>query len=182
GDAASIEALRTQIASVGAKAVLGVVVEMVQERTGRVLSDAFVDALDALRRETGVPIVVVETASAYYRSGRGPFASSALRSWFVPDALVWWSGGQLGFVHVTSALWVATPLTFVSTWDGDELSLIQAHHQLRAARQIDIHAASTLLDAALAPLGKELSVHGLGLYRGIDARDRSAAVLTALSA
>jgi len=180
GDAAAIEALRAQIAAAGAKSVLGVIVEMVQERTGRVLSDGFVDALDALRRETGVPIVVVETASAYYRSGGGPFASSALRSHFVPDALVWWSGGQLGFVHVTSALWVGAPLTFVSTWDGDELSLVQAHHQLRAARNVDVKAAGLALDAALAPLGDAAS--GLGAYRVIAAGDRSSAMIGALSA
>lgn len=181
GDAASIEALRAQIATHGAKAVLGVVVEMVQERSGRVLSDAFVDALDALRRETGVPIVVVETASAYYRSGRGAFASAALRSRFVPDALVWWTGGQLGFVHVASTLWVATPLTFVSTWDGDELSLVQAHHQLRAARSIDVASASLALDQALAPLAGKIEMDGLGLYRVLRAGDRSPALLSALS-
>ena len=183
GDAAAIEALRACVTSTGVKHVLGVVVEMVQERTGRVLSDEYVLALDVLRRETGVPIVVVETASAYYRSGRGPFASSSLRTRFVPDAIVWWSGGQLGFVHVTSALYVATPLTFVSTWDGDELSLIQAHHQLRAARGIDVGSASAALDRALAPLAaRGLSARGLGLYRVIGAAERSADLLAALAA
>src|SRR5262249_45425637 len=152
---------------------LGVVVEMVQERTGHVLSDTYVAALDALRRDSGVPIVVVETASAYYRSGRGPFASSSLRTTFVPHALVWWTGGQLGFVHVTSALWVATPLTFVSTWDGDELSLVQAHHQLRAARHVDVQVAGAALDGALAgATAHGLASHGLGLYRVLRAGDR----------
>ncbi len=183
GDEAAIASLRAQIASVGAQAVLGVVVEMVQERTGRVVSDAFLAALVELRRETSVPIVVVETASAYYRSGRGPFASSALRAHFVPDALVWWSGGQLGFVHVTSALWVATPLTFVSTWDGDELSLVQAHHQLRAARSVDVGAATAAIDRALAPLtAAAIDAGGLGLYRVIRAGQRSGELVSALAA
>lgn len=166
GETAAIEALRAAIAAAGAKSVLGVVVEMVQERTGRALSDTFVLALGELRRETGVPFVLVETASAYYRSGRGPFASSALREKIVPDALVWWTGGQLGLVHVTSPLYVATPLTFVSTWDGDELSLVQAHHQLRAARKVDVRSASDALDRALAPLAPlGITAAGLGLYR-----------------
>lgn len=180
GEAAAIEALRGAIAGAGAKSVLGVVVEMVQERTGRVLPDGFVLALDALRRETGVPIVVVETASAYHRSGRGPFASSALRDRFVPDALVWWTGGQLGVVHVTSSLWVATPLTFVSTWDGDELSLVQAHHQLRAARHVDVSAGSAALDRALSD--GVLPVDGLGLYRVLAAGDRAAEAAAAFAA
>jgi succinylglutamate-semialdehyde dehydrogenase len=183
GDAVAIEALRETITRAGAAHVLGVVVEMVQERTGRVLSDAFVRTLVELRRTTGVPIVVVETASAHYRSGRGPFASSALRADFVPDALVWWTGGQLGLVHVTSALYVATPLTFVSTWDGDELSLVQAHHQLRAARAIDVTAISTALDAALAPLASvEIESSGLGAYRVVRAGDRATQLSNMLSA
>jgi succinylglutamate-semialdehyde dehydrogenase len=183
GEAESLAALRAKIAEVGASGVLGLVVEMVGERTGATLSDAYVDGLDAIRRETGVPIVLVETASAYYRSGRGAFASSALRARFVPDALVWWTGGQHGFVHVTSKLWVATPLTFVSTWDGDELSMIQAHHQLRAARGVDIASASRALDRALAPLGEAgLSARGLGLYRVIAAGARADVVVEALRA
>lgn len=181
GESVSIDAMRAVIAGAGADGVLGIYVEMVQERTGRVLSDAFIAALDALRGETGVPIVLVETASAYYRSGRGAFASSSLRTTFVPDALVWWTGGQQGFVHVTSKLYVPTPLTFVSTWDGDELSLIQAHHQLRAARNVDVAALAVELDRALEPLAERgMSASGLGLYRVIAAGDRADALLAAL--
>lgn len=183
GDVASIEAMRAQIRAISAGAVLGVVVEMVQERTGRVLSESYLLALDALRRETGVPIVLVETASAYYRSGRGPFASSAHRVRFVPDALVWWSGGQLGFVHVTGALWVATPHALGPSIDGDELSLVQAHHQLRAARHVDVGSASAALDGALAPLASVgIACDGLGLYRVVRAGDRAAALVSALGA
>jgi hypothetical protein len=69
-------------------------------------------------------------------------------------------------VHVTTPYLVAKPLTLVSTWDGDELSLIQAHHQLRAARRIDVAAASEALDAALA--ATDHPSRGLGLYRVID--------------
>src|SRR5262249_16860651 len=115
-------------------------------------------------------------------SGRGPFASAALRERFVPDAIVWWTGGQLGVVHVTSALWVATPLTFVSTWDGDELSLVQAHAQLRAARACDVAGTSLRLDEALAPLAAiGIDAGGLGLYRVIRAGDRSAELVLALA-
>jgi RHH-type transcriptional regulator, proline utilization regulon repressor / proline dehydrogenase / delta 1-pyrroline-5-carboxylate dehydrogenase len=183
GEAASIDALRQVIRATGADAVLGIYAEMVQERTGRTLSDAFIAALDALRAETGVPIVLVETASAYYRSGRGAFACSPLRTTFVPDALVWWTGGQQGFVHVTTKLYVPTPLTFVSTWDGDELSLLQAHHQLRAARNIDVTARAAELDAALSPLGAlGVTVDGVGLYRVIAAGSRTDDLVATLEA
>jgi 4-aminobutyrate aminotransferase-like enzyme/GNAT superfamily N-acetyltransferase len=178
GVEASITALRDAIAAAGGPSrVLGIYLEPVQERTGLVAPGAFYAALAALREETGVPVVFVETTSAYYRSGRGAFASSGIEA-LVPDASIWWTGGQLGFVHVTSALYVATPLTLVSTWDGDELSLVQMHHQLRAARKVDVRGASEALDGALAGV----SSSGLGLYRVIDAGERAASLEAALRA
>ncbi len=179
----TIEALRATIEQAGGPSkVFGLYLEPLQERTGRVIPDAFWPQLEALRAETGVPVVSVDTASAYYRSGRGPFASSDLGG-FVPDILIWWTGGQLGFVHVTTPLHVAKPLTLVSTWDGDELSLIQMHHQLRAARNVDVAAATSALDAALKPAEEAgLTVHGAGLYRVLDAGDRADAIAARLSA
>lgn len=169
GEEASERALREAIERAGgAASVLGIVVEPVGERSGRVVSASFAARLAKVRAETGVPLVVVETASAYYRSGAGAFASDA---WgVVPDARVWWTGGQLGVVHVGKSLWVPAPMTFVSTWDGDELSLIQAHHQLRAARRIDVAAGAAALDAALDRVrARGLEVRGLGLHRVIAA-------------
>lgn len=173
----SIEALRAAIAAAGAARVLGIYIEPIQERTGRVIPDAYWPELAKLRADTGVPVVLVETASAYYRSGQGAFYSSGIAG-FVPDVLTWWTGGQLGVVHVTTPYFVPNPLTLVSTWDGDELSLVQMHHQLRAARSIDIAAASKALDEALA--GVKLPVHGRGLYRVIHAGERAQAIVSAL--
>ncbi|MGE3634102.1 MAG: aminotransferase class III-fold pyridoxal phosphate-dependent enzyme, partial [Sandaracinaceae bacterium] len=171
---ASIAGLRDAIAAAGGPdAVLGVYASIVGERTGRVIPDAFWDAWRALKKETGIPLVLVETPSAYYRSGRGAFAMSGTD--IEPDAMIWWTGGQLGFVHVTTPYNVTAPLTLVSTWDGDELSLIQMHHQLRAARSIDVAAASEVLERALTGVPQK----GLGLYRVIEDPDaRIAARLT----
>jgi acetylornithine/succinyldiaminopimelate/putrescine aminotransferase len=172
----TVRALEMAIANAGGpRRVLGIYLEPVQERTGWVLPDELWPELDALRRETGVPIVFVETAGAYYRSGRGPFASSAIEG-FAPDMSIWWTGGQLGFVHVTTPYRVAQPLTLVSTWDGDELSLVQMHHQLRAARHIDVVGASAALDEALA--GRQ--VYGVGLYRVLHAGERANDLASAL--
>jgi hypothetical protein len=74
-------------------------------------------------------------------------------------------------------------MTLVSTWDGDELSLVREHHQLRAARLIDVAAASAALDRALAAAGQAgLAVLGAGLYRVIDAGGRAEALAGALRA
>ncbi len=175
GVEASVAALRARIGD-APESIFGIYVEPIQERTGRVIPDAFWSELAALREETGVPVVFVETASAYYRSGLGAFAYQGLP--FDPDVMIWWTGGHLGFVHTTSAYRVAKPFTLVSTWDGDELSLVQMHHQLRAARHVDVAAASDALSAALA----SVTARGRGLYRVIDAGDAADALSAKLEA
>jgi RHH-type proline utilization regulon transcriptional repressor/proline dehydrogenase/delta 1-pyrroline-5-carboxylate dehydrogenase len=124
-------------------------------------------------------VVAVETTTAMYRSGTGPFAAPALG--LDPDILIWWGGGQTGYVHCKARWFIGTPLTLVSTWDGDELSLVRQHHQLRAARRLDIAAASAALDAALeVGSSKGLPSQGLGLYRVIDAGYRADALWQSL--
>lgn len=181
GVEAALEALRAAIASAGAEAVLGIVVETVGERSGLVLPEPFLVGLGALRAATGVPVALVETACAYHRSGRGPFASSA--SALLPDAIAWWTGGQLGVVHVGPRLFAATPHALAGTWDGDELSLVQAQHQLRATRRLDLAPAIAALDSALEPARRAgLDVRGLGLHRVIAAGVRGEPLAEALAA
>ena len=139
--------------------VLGLWVEPVQERTGKVIPSAFWDDWPDL------PCVSVDTANAWYRSGQGAFAALGR----TPDLRIWFGGGQIGFVHVTAPYWVPKPLTMVSTWDGDELSLIRAHHRLRATRELHEARADEVeraLDDALKPLtSRGIDVRGLGAFR-----------------
>ncbi len=175
GMAASIAALREAVtAAGGAQHVYGFFYELCQERTGRVLPRDFMAALAALRDELDLPMIAVENTTSAYRSGLGTFASGA--SGLRPDVLAWWGGAQTGYLHVASRWFVATPLALVSTWDGDELSLVRNHHQLRAARHVDVAAGAAALDAALTPLAATLPAAGLGLYRVIDAGERADAV------
>jgi RHH-type transcriptional regulator, proline utilization regulon repressor / proline dehydrogenase / delta 1-pyrroline-5-carboxylate dehydrogenase len=171
GTAATIAALREAVAAAGGPDhVLGFVYELVQERTGAVLPPEFIEALGKLRRELDLPLIAVETTTACYRSGKGPFGSAPLG--LVPDVLTWWSGGQTGYLHCATRWFVPGPLTLVSTWDGDELSMVRHHHQLRAARQLDIAGASAALERAVP------GSQGLGAYRVIAA---PAAVADALA-
>lgn len=172
GTDAAIEELRRIVEEAGPEQVFGLFLEPLQERTGQVVPDDFWAALDTVRRDLALPVCLIETASACYRSGRGPFYSSTLD--FTADAIGWWGGGQIGFLHVTPEYFVAKPLTMVSTWDGDELSLIRVHHQLRAARGLDLEATSDALTQALEPLA--VPHHGTGLYRVIEAGKRAAAI------
>jgi RHH-type transcriptional regulator, proline utilization regulon repressor / proline dehydrogenase / delta 1-pyrroline-5-carboxylate dehydrogenase len=179
GTAATIAALREAVAAAGGAAgVLGLVYELVQERTGDVLPAEFLTALDALRAELDIPLIAVETTTHGYRSGKGAFLSTA--AGLVPDVLVWWGGGQTGYVHCATRWYIGTPMTLVSTWDGDELSLIRQHHQLRAARRLDIATASAALDQALGQ-ARSITASGFGAYRVIHAGEGAAALADALA-
>jgi 4-aminobutyrate aminotransferase-like enzyme len=171
GTAATISALRAAVEAAGGKdRVFGLVYELVQERTGLVLPPDFAAALAEVRKDLDLPLIAIETTTHTYRSGKGPFLSSAFG--LVPDVLAWWGGGQTGYLHVATRWFVSTPLTLVSTWDGDELSLVRQHHQLRAARRYDLAPGIAALDAALAPVQSA----GFGAYRVINAGDRAAAL------
>ena len=181
GTDVALAAMRDAIERSGAENVVAMYIEPIQERTGRVVPDAYFAGLDALKRELDVPLAFVETSTACYRSGRGAFASTSLRT--TPDLLLWWAGGQIGFVHVSDRYFVPTALTLVSTWDGDELSLVRAHHQLRAARTVDVSTLGDAWGKALeAAASAGLAVRGAGLYRVIDAGPRATAIADGLLA
>jgi RHH-type proline utilization regulon transcriptional repressor/proline dehydrogenase/delta 1-pyrroline-5-carboxylate dehydrogenase len=173
GVEATCAAIRQAVAQAGgSERVFGLFYEVVQERTGRVMPASFWPALEALRKELDLPVVAIETASAAYRTGGGPFATSALS--VTPDLLAWWSGAQTGYIHTSSRFFVESPLTMVSTWDGDELSLVRQHHELRALRKYELAGGVRALDQALARLAdKGVRSDGLGLYRVIDAGQRA---------
>ncbi len=174
GEDHTIKQLEAIIKEHGADAILGFFFEAVQERSGKTLSASFLSRLDALRAKHGIPVALTETASACYRSGRGAFYSS--EGDFVPDILTWWSGGQAGFIHCQKDSFVKKPLTMVSTWDGDELSMIRAHHQLRAARHLDVAALSDALDDALKKAPRGMKSEGIGAYRVLHAGKRAEAI------
>ena len=161
------EALREVIDELGGSdAVLGLFVEPVQERTGQVLTDDHWQALAAFRDETGIPIISMETASAGYRAQDSAFATD--NSPCSPDIRAWWPGGQTGFIHLKSDYFVPNPLTMVSTWDGDELSMIRAQHNLMATRKIHRSKPAKVLDtlaSRLSDLG--YTTYGQGFYRVI---------------
>lgn len=181
GTAATVAAIRAAVAAAGGGAACyGLCYELVGERTGLVLPPDFLEALAQLRKELDLPLVAVEGASHTYRSGKGPFLSTALG--LTPDVLVWWPGGQTGYVHCTTKWFVPGPLTLVSTWDGDELSLVRHHHQLRAARALDLSAPIASLDRAMALLADHgIATGGMGLYRVAAAGARAAGIAAHLN-
>lgn len=169
GPEATIAQLEEMVARAGGpEKLFGFYLEVVQERTGLVIPAGFWEPLAAFRSRTGVPVVISETTTAGYRSGGGAFATDSLP--FRPNLLTWWPGGQLGLIHVDAAHNVPDPMAMVSTWDGDELSLVRVHHQSRAARHLDLRSPIEAFEGALRPAadGAGMPLLGVGLYRVLD--------------
>jgi len=173
GVANMLEQLKRAVADIGSNdAVLGLFLEPVQERTGAVLSDDAWAALNQFKAETGIPIVSVETASAAYRCQTSPFATDTDAA--DPDIRVWWPGGQTGFIHLKQAYFVPNPLTMVSTWDGDELSMIRVHYQMMQLRRTNTEATQARLAEFIDQLNERgVTVYGRGAYYVLHMGDRA---------
>lgn len=112
--------------------LLGVAVEPIQQMTGRRLSVRFLRALRKACDETGVPLVMNESASWAYRGSRELFYCQA--TGVVPDLLTFFAGGQVGHVLCNDRYFISKPLMLISTWDGDELSCLRLREQLRVLK------------------------------------------------
>ncbi len=164
GTAASIKELNQILANMPADKVLGIVVELLGERCGFALSDDYLAELDAIRNHTKIPLVFVENASSMYRSGQSLFLSDALS--VKSNMVLWYTGGQLGHVLVDDQYFAEKPLTLISTWDGDEISMTRAYHHLLAASDI-ARAPIAQFANSLKALTKKLELHGRGLWHGV---------------
>jgi 4-aminobutyrate aminotransferase-like enzyme/GNAT superfamily N-acetyltransferase len=112
--------------------LLGVAVEPVQQMTGRRLSVRFLKALRKVCDETGVPLVMNESACWAYRGSRELFYCQA--TGVLPDLLTMFGGGQVGHVLTNDKYYLDKPLMLISTWDGDELSCLRLREQIRILR------------------------------------------------
>ncbi len=179
GVEAALAAVREAIERFGgAERVLGLFVEPLQERTGRLLPVGYLQGLAVLREETGLPVIFVESAAAMRRAG-GPFFAEA--GPLEPDARLWWAGGQVAFLHLSDALFVDKPLTLVSTWDGDELSLVRVQHAVRTVRRLSLAQGAAALEGALEPIrAAGFAVRGSGLLRVVQAGEAALRLQEAL--
>jgi acetylornithine/succinyldiaminopimelate/putrescine aminotransferase len=86
--------------------------------------------------------------------------------------VLWYPGGQLGHIFVGDRYYIDKPLTLISTWDGDELSIIRTHEHLRAAHRLEtMEPAATALRELLQHLFVDrfpgASLGGAGLYQTV---------------
>lgn len=173
GTDAAMAAIMATLNRFGPDKIVGVVVEIMGERSGLALPDEFQAELAALHADTGVPIIAVETASALGRLG--PNLWSCDGGVLKPNVLLWYAGGQLGHVFVDDRFYVSKPLQLISTWDGDELSILRSYHHLLEARQLLKESRGATfqraLEELLAPFSSPVRRKGAGLWQVLELGD-----------
>ncbi|HXW60209.1 MAG TPA: hypothetical protein VEK06_01605, partial [Myxococcota bacterium] len=166
GPEQSLSELKTLLKSHAPESILGIVIELMGEKTAYTFDERFLHELDNIRKATNIPLVFVENASSYGRSGRSLFLTNAL---LVKPNMIWWfCGGQLGHVMVDDQYFVEKPLTLISTWDGDDMSMARTYEHLLAMS--DARALKPIKDFEAAMKG--ISTSGLGCWHGIKLKDK----------
>jgi succinylglutamate-semialdehyde dehydrogenase len=170
---ASMAELERAIDAASPERVLGVVVELVGELSGQVASNEWLLALDALRTKTGIPLVFVESASGLAKNGESLFLTDQLD---VQPNMVWWyAGSQHGHVMVDDATYISKPLTFISTWDGDELSIRRTYLHLLAARSLLSSGVLTQNKGIIDSFAQTVQARGRGYWWALDFKENSKA-------
>jgi len=168
GNERSLRELKDLLATVNADKILAIVVELIGEQSAHSFDQDFLEQLQKIRAQSGIPLVFVETTSGFYRSGKSLFLSDHLS--VKANMVLWYTGGQLGHVFVDDTYFVEKPLTLISTWDGDEISMARAYHALLAMRgsfERNIAAFEKLMSAMPG-------THGLGCWHGIKVKNKNA--------
>lgn len=169
GHEQSLGALTKLVSQLDAKKVLGIVVELVGEKSGLVFHENYLAELEIIRQKTGIPLVFIDNASSFARSGRGVFLSEHLS--VKPSMVLWYTGGQLGQVLVDDHYFVEKPLTLISTWDGDELSMARAYHHLLRAADQGLMENIRFFEQRMGALHGKADVVGMGCWHAIRYKD-----------
>lgn len=169
---ATIAALHACVEQRGADAMFGLYVEVVGLRSGHYLCASDAQRLAESCRDLGIPFIVAEHGSGYGRSGDGLWACEAWSSSAHADMVLWHTGGQLGHVFVSDAYWVDTPLALISTWDGDEVSMLRTHQHLRQIGSGALGSTPIDLRAAIETVAPAtVEVRGRGAFVGLSFTD-----------
>ena len=143
--------------------ILGIVIELLGEKSGYVAEEKFLQGLSQIRTETNVPIVFVETTSALGRNAQSLFKTSSLST--KPNMIWWFTGAQLGHVFVDDQYYVNKPLTLISTWDSDEISILRNYQHLLAANQTLQNKTATIFADKFNQIKWPMPKHGEGLWQ-----------------
>jgi 4-aminobutyrate aminotransferase-like enzyme/ribosomal protein S18 acetylase RimI-like enzyme len=102
---------------------LAVWLEPLMQKTMERVPYQFLKELRKLTIKYKVVLIYNETASSMYRYSHKEYFISNFSD-LTPDAGFFYTGGQSGIVYVLEKYFLELPLMLISTWDGDEFSLM----------------------------------------------------------
>lgn len=109
-------------ASLAADDVLAVLVEPLGWKSGRRISRDLLSGIHQRCSQSGTPLVYHDSGGLFYRWQADTFLPSASGG-LVPAASLFSLGGQMALCCLRDHWFDDTPLSFISTWDGDAFSL-----------------------------------------------------------
>ena len=101
---------------------LGIWIEPLLQKSMERVPEGFLAKLKEICNQFKTPLIYNETASALYRYGKNIYCGVDKK--ITPDAMMAYLGGQTAIVGVSEEFFVDKPLTMISTWDGDQASLL----------------------------------------------------------
>ena len=123
----------------------------------------FLKELLIIAKRHKTPVIFNETASSFSRFSNNFFASSPS---LCPDALMCYTGGQAAVVGMKKDFFIKEPLKLISTWDGDEFSLMKYAQSVESFKSKD---AKKLRSTFQKKLIKELKAYDIHDYQLEDA-------------
>ena len=153
--------------------ILAMFVEPLGWETCQKLSLQTLALIRRICTETGTPLVYHESAGAAFRYDQRAFLPSGLPE-LTPDAGMLYLGGQMAICYLGTEWFVDTPLTMISTWDGDAFSLAQ-FHRVMTTITADTDRYFQTMQRYQAVLEQQLKQnqlseyslqHGIGRFRG----------------
>jgi acetylornithine/succinyldiaminopimelate/putrescine aminotransferase len=89
--------------------------------------------------------------------------------------VLWFAGGQLGHIFIDDAHYVDKPLTLISTWGGDEIGIMRAHHHLLETRTLLTQHRGAVFARAVDDANLPGKRHGGGLWQVVDVGEEAKA-------
>ena len=178
GHERSLEELNNTLKNYPSEKILAIVVELMGEKSGFLFDEKYLKELGKIRTRMGIPLVFVETTSALYRSGKSLFLTDSLS--IKPDAIWYYTGGQLGHIFVNDQYFVEKPLTLISTWDGDDISIARSYHNMLLASSIAFRKNLHFFENEFNKLSIES--HGMGCWHSVKLESEKAMQLAIAAA
>lgn len=168
GEKQSIAELYNILNKYNKERILCIVLELIGKNNSYTFSDNFLAQLDDIRNSFGIPIVYNETVSSFYRNGQSFFYTDSLK--VKPNLILWFCSGQLGHVLTDDQYYVEKPLTLISTWDGDDISIMRNYHNILNAQKY-CESLKPFIDW-FDSLKLSHKKSGLGYWRSIEINDK----------